>query len=156
MKIVKELHDASSGFAPKGKVICHNDLSPCNTVFRNDVPVAIIDWDSAAFGERWEDLTYILWLWINKLIISSQSKNVLQNCFDNLSVSLAIISSTFTLSDSIENSCFFKFLAISFSDIKFNDSSFSKMNRIRHNYSYDSSSDVLIFVTMPSDIDFYI
>ena len=65
MKIVKDLHDVSSGFAPEGKVICHNDLSPCNTVFRNDVPVAIIDWDSAAFGERWEDLTYILWLWIN-------------------------------------------------------------------------------------------
>lgn len=65
MKIVKRLHDVSSRFAPKGKVICHNDLSPCNTVFRSDVPVAIIDWDSAAFGERWEDLTYLLWLWIN-------------------------------------------------------------------------------------------
>ena len=72
MKIVKELHDVSSGFAPKGKVICHNDLSPCNTVFRNHIPVAIIDWDSAAFGERWEDLTYILWLWIN---IGSHQRN---------------------------------------------------------------------------------
>lgn len=38
MKIVKELHDVSSGFAPEGKVICHNDLSPCNTVFRKDIP----------------------------------------------------------------------------------------------------------------------
>lgn len=65
MKIVKDLHDVSSGFAPESKVICHNDLSPCNTVFRNGIPVAIIDWDSAAFGERWEDLTYIFWLWIN-------------------------------------------------------------------------------------------
>lgn len=72
MEIVKELHDVSSGFAPEGKVICHNDLSPCNTVFRNDIPVAIIDWDSAAFGERWEDLAYILWLWIN---IGSHQRN---------------------------------------------------------------------------------
>ncbi len=72
MKIVKNLHDVSSDFAPEGKVICHNDLSPCNTVFRNDIPVAIIDWDSAAFGERWEDLTYILWLWIN---IGSHQRN---------------------------------------------------------------------------------
>lgn len=33
--------------------------------FKNNRPVGIIDWDSAAPGERWEDLTYILWLWIN-------------------------------------------------------------------------------------------
>lgn len=47
------------------KVICHNDLSPCNTVFVKNEPIAIIDWDSASIGERWEDITYILWLWIN-------------------------------------------------------------------------------------------
>lgn len=65
MKIVRKMHDISTEIAPEGQVICHNDLSPCNTVFREGLPIAIIDWDSAAYGERWEDLTYILWLWIN-------------------------------------------------------------------------------------------
>ena len=65
MKIVRQFHDISRGFTNSGKVICHNDLSPCNTVFLNDMPVAIIDRDSCAIGERWEDITYILWLWIN-------------------------------------------------------------------------------------------
>lgn len=65
MKIVRKMHDISTEIAPEGQVICHNDLSPCNTVFREGTPIAIIDWDSAVYGERWEDLTYILWLWIN-------------------------------------------------------------------------------------------
>ena len=62
MQIIKQMHDLTEKISPQGKVICHNDLSPCNTVFRNNHPVGIIDWDSAAYGERWEDLTYILWL----------------------------------------------------------------------------------------------
>ena len=65
MQMVRSIHDCSQKFTKCNKVVCHNDLSPCNTVFVNDAPVAIIDWDSAAFGERWEDLTYAIWLWIN-------------------------------------------------------------------------------------------
>ena len=65
MKIVRRFHDLSLRFTRSEKVVCHNDLSPCNTVFVDNMPVAIIDWDSACVGERWEDLTYILWLWIN-------------------------------------------------------------------------------------------
>lgn len=65
MKVVKNFHDLSLQFTHTNQVVCHNDLSPCNTVFVDDKPVAIIDWDSARIGERWEDLAYILWLWIN-------------------------------------------------------------------------------------------
>lgn len=65
MEIVREFHDVSTRFTSSGRVICHNDLSPCNTVFVERMPVAIIDWDCVAEGERWEDLTYIVWLWIN-------------------------------------------------------------------------------------------
>ena len=66
MGIVRRLHDVSSDFPTAGDgVICHNDLSPCNTVFRSGTPVAVIDWDSASPGERWEDLTRIVWLWTN-------------------------------------------------------------------------------------------
>ncbi len=46
-------------------VLCHDDLSPCNVVFRDDRPWVIIDWDGVHPDERWQDLTYILWLWIN-------------------------------------------------------------------------------------------
>lgn len=65
MKIVRQFHDLSMRFTRTNQVVCHNDLSPCNTVFADNMPVAIIDWDSACVGERWEDLTYIIWLWIN-------------------------------------------------------------------------------------------
>lgn len=41
------------------------DLSPCNTVFRAGVPVALIDFDNAAPGTRLEDLGYALFLWLN-------------------------------------------------------------------------------------------
>lgn len=65
MKIVRQMHDLGAEFLNRGKVVCHNDLSPCNVVFVSDNPICIIDWDSAASGERWEDIAYTLWLWIN-------------------------------------------------------------------------------------------
>lgn len=66
MKIVREFHDVSLDFVEAGTlVLCHDDLSPCNVVFRDGYPIVIIDWDDVHPGERWEDLTYILWLWIN-------------------------------------------------------------------------------------------
>jgi len=66
MKLLRMLHDVTASFSNSAeKVVCHNDLSPCNTVFIDGMPNAIIDWDDAAIGERWEDLAYVLWLWIN-------------------------------------------------------------------------------------------
>lgn len=65
MRIVRQFHDLSKDFTGGSNVVCHNDLSPCNTVFVDGSPAGIIDWDGACIGERWHDLTYILWLWIN-------------------------------------------------------------------------------------------
>ncbi|MFC1803391.1 phosphotransferase [Thermoproteota archaeon] len=66
MKIVREFHDISMDFVKSDElVLCHDDLSPCNVVFREDCPWVIIDWDGVHPDERWQDLTYILWLWIN-------------------------------------------------------------------------------------------
>lgn len=65
MKIVRQMHDLGEEYLNNGKVICHNDLSPCNVVFINNEPEFIIDWDGAEMGERSEDIVYILWLWIN-------------------------------------------------------------------------------------------
>jgi len=66
MKLLRMFHDLSAIFLNSSeKVVCHNDPSPCNTVFLDGEPIALIDWDDAAVGERWEDLAYVLWLWIN-------------------------------------------------------------------------------------------
>jgi hypothetical protein len=45
--------------------LCHGDLSPCNFVFDEGKPVAIIDFDAAAPGYRLGDLGYALFLWLN-------------------------------------------------------------------------------------------
>ena len=52
---------------PKGACPCetHHDLSPCNFVFRGEMPVAIIDFDAAAPGSRAYDLGYAAWLWLD-------------------------------------------------------------------------------------------
>jgi thiamine kinase-like enzyme len=66
MKMVREFHDVSRDFVKSNTlVLCHDDLSPCNVVFRDNHPIAIIDWKDVHPDERWQDLTYILWLWIN-------------------------------------------------------------------------------------------
>ena len=68
--LIRRLHDASADLAASHagagiEVVCHNDLSPCNFVFRDDAPVAIIDFDAAAPGSRANDLGYAAWLWLD-------------------------------------------------------------------------------------------
>jgi hypothetical protein len=46
------------------ETICHNELKPSNTVFRSGVPVALIDWDTAAPGPRAWDLGFAAWYWV--------------------------------------------------------------------------------------------
>jgi Ser/Thr protein kinase RdoA (MazF antagonist) len=62
--IIRALHDATSGsgLAPRG-VVCHYDPGPNNFVFRNDLPVALIDFDTAAPGTALQDLGYMAWAW---------------------------------------------------------------------------------------------
>jgi Ser/Thr protein kinase RdoA (MazF antagonist) len=62
--ILRALHDAtsSSKLAPHG-VVCHHDPGPNNFVFRDGVPVALIDFDTAAAGSALEDLGYMAWAW---------------------------------------------------------------------------------------------
>ena len=50
-RIIKTLHDHLKYFpgCPDGWTVCHNDLSPCNFVFAGGEPIAVIDWDAAAF-----------------------------------------------------------------------------------------------------------
>jgi Ser/Thr protein kinase RdoA (MazF antagonist) len=66
-RLIRRFHDATTGteLASGQEVVCHNDLSPCNFVFRAGKPVAMIDFDNAAPGTRLHDLGYALFLWLN-------------------------------------------------------------------------------------------
>jgi len=66
VRLMRQFHDtaASSLLRGEAEVVCHGDLSPCNTVFQNDLPVAFIDFDNAGPGSRLDDLAYAAWLWL--------------------------------------------------------------------------------------------
>jgi len=68
-RLIRRLHDASRGFVPEhvdyrfhphpprpGEVVCHGDLGPWNTVYRDGLPVAFIDWDAAGPRDPLADL----------------------------------------------------------------------------------------------------
>jgi len=70
-QLVRELHDLTAGseLAGDSEVVCHNDLSPRNTVYQDSGdglrPVAFIDWDLAAPGRRIHDLGHVCWQYLN-------------------------------------------------------------------------------------------
>ncbi len=70
-RLIRTFHDAVAGFvpppdstwrpnphAPSGPLICHNDLSPANTIYRDGRPQALIDWDLAVASTAVWDLSY--------------------------------------------------------------------------------------------------
>jgi hypothetical protein len=73
--LIRAYHDAAATFTwagldwmfeprPPVETVCHNELFPWNTVFRSGVPVAFIDWDTAALGPRAWDLGMAAWHWV--------------------------------------------------------------------------------------------
>ncbi|MFJ3662649.1 phosphotransferase [Streptomyces sp. NPDC090119] len=70
-RLVREFHDLTAGTPLAGdqEVVCHNDLSPKNTVYqphRGELrPAAFIDWDLAAPGARVHDIAHVCWQYLD-------------------------------------------------------------------------------------------
>lgn len=73
--LIRAYHDAAATFPWAGRewlletrqpveTICHNEIFPWNTVFQAGLPVAFIDWDTAAPGPRAWELGLIAWFWV--------------------------------------------------------------------------------------------
>jgi hypothetical protein len=77
-RLVRGYHDAVASFVPPPKaswqalvgtpaeheVVCHNDLSPWNTVYRDGAPVTFLDWDLAAPGPRLWDVAWAIYRYV--------------------------------------------------------------------------------------------
>lgn len=65
--LLRTFHDLTVGshLAGPAEVVCHNDFTPQNVVFRDGQPAVIIDWEFAAPGTRRRDLAHALWQWLN-------------------------------------------------------------------------------------------
>jgi hypothetical protein len=70
-RMVRGFHDLTAGsdLADEKECICHNDLSPKNTVYRSPagimLPVAFIDWDIAEPGSRIHDIAMVCWKYLD-------------------------------------------------------------------------------------------
>ena len=72
-RLLREYHTRVEGFAPRagfeegpqalgrGRVVCHGDIAPRNTVFREGNAVAFIDWDGIWVSEPLWDLGHAVW-----------------------------------------------------------------------------------------------
>jgi hypothetical protein len=64
-RLLRAFHDATTGsnLLFGRPVMCHHDPGPNNCVFKENRPIAFIDFDMIAPGERLEDLGYMAWSW---------------------------------------------------------------------------------------------
>src|SRR5262245_33934590 len=69
-RLVREVHDLTHGtpFAAGSEVAAHRNLSQPNFVFRDLVPIAIIDWDTTHPGTRVENLGEFLWAFVHPAV----------------------------------------------------------------------------------------
>ena len=72
-ELLRSYHDCARGFTPDagfeegpqavtvGQIVCHGDIAPRNTVFRDGRAVAFIDWDGIFVSESVWDLAHAVW-----------------------------------------------------------------------------------------------
>lgn len=64
-RLLKSYHDCTTSLAADAEVVCHGDYGPWNLVWRDELPIAIFDFDNAHPGRRNEDVGYALWKHLN-------------------------------------------------------------------------------------------
>jgi hypothetical protein len=66
-RLLRRYHDALAGspLAGADEVVSHGDYGPWNLIWRNGLPVCVIDFDTARPGRRVEDVGYALWKHLN-------------------------------------------------------------------------------------------
>jgi hypothetical protein len=66
-RLVRRVHDLTAGteFAAGSEVACHLNLSQPNFVFRDGIPIAIIDWDVTRPGSRVANFADFLWAFVH-------------------------------------------------------------------------------------------
>jgi Ser/Thr protein kinase RdoA (MazF antagonist) len=79
-RLLRAFHDATRGSRLAGHhdVVCHHDPGPTNFVFRDGIPAALIDFDTAEPGGLLEDIGYAAWTWCvaSKAPLESQPAQV--------------------------------------------------------------------------------
>jgi hypothetical protein len=75
-RLIRSYHDAVADFTlpdrlrwhaeaetavPGEAIVCHNDISPRNIVFRDGYPLAMIDWDMACLAPPVWDVAHAVW-----------------------------------------------------------------------------------------------
>ena len=76
--MLRRLHDASAGFGPsrpvwkqyawsemfEDEIVCHGDIGRHNTVYRDGLPVAFIDWDTIRPGPALVEFGAAAWKYV--------------------------------------------------------------------------------------------
>ncbi|MGH2511548.1 MAG: phosphotransferase, partial [Candidatus Limnocylindrales bacterium] len=76
-RLLRELHEAARGYIPTanefrfhpyplrpGEIMSHGDLGPWNTVYRDGLPVALIDWDACRPIDPLVDIALAAWAFV--------------------------------------------------------------------------------------------
>jgi len=76
-QLIRKLHAAAAGFRPAitsyrfhpcppraGEIVSHGDLGPWNTVYRDGIPIAFIDWDAAQPVDPLAGLAAAAWTFV--------------------------------------------------------------------------------------------
>jgi hypothetical protein len=69
-RLVRTVHDLTAGtkFAAGSEVACHPNLSQQNFIFRDMIPIAIIDWDGTRPGTRVSNFAEFLWAFVHPAV----------------------------------------------------------------------------------------
>ena len=98
--LVRRFHDAAAGsrFCGGRETVCHGDLGPHNTVFREGRPIAIIDWDAdVGPGSRAVDFADAVWgfadLTCDSVPVVEQARRVALMCTAYVGMSPEVVVS---------------------------------------------------------------